>query len=83
MFSTQDNVAKIKCPVLNCGWELIWHQFGMWIDKKVYCEKCGTLANIKPAMLRDMHRLGGRHVIPESRQTHYDKNGVRRTIRLF
>lgn len=85
MYNTHDNVAKIQCPVNSCDWSIIWHQFGWWVEKKnLKCERCNTKAEIKPAKTTEICKLRSKkHAVPESKKTHYDKNGVRRTIRLL
>lgn len=80
-----DIAAKVTCTNNECGWNVVWHQFGMWVDKKVKCEKCGAEVTILPARTKEMCRLGlsevKKHVVPESK--HYTVDGICKSLSIF
>jgi len=82
---TLDSVVKVRCTNIECGWSIIWHQFGMWIGKNdLKCEKCGADAVTRPARRSEVCRLGvTKYATPESKQTHYSKDRILRKVNIF
>ena len=75
-----DNMVKATCRKHG---SFIWHQYGLWVDKSPTCD-CGRKLKIEPAMYKEVCRLRGTHeTIKQSKKTHYDKNGVKRTASLL